>query len=370
MSQYLQRHNLLKDASNSIIKEFEDMSQLSSDILTNVVIETIKKYQQKVNVGIQDSVSDLLDSFKSKVTEEIISASSKWRIVNRDYVLFPRGCRFAYTKGQQTIFVIEEEPQIRSLLLKKNLIDAGPPSEQSERIALALPYVIFIVHITNNRFTNLYSGWRNSALSSIHDLLFKPILPNIHDNFSVCTGPLKSEILALEHNRIVSEIIANFWNSEFNGDLSSHWNTREKIDTRLKFVRQWAKESEIDPTFILQITQNETRSLKFIIDLLTRYENEPDETQLRHSLIDSVDKCIENLFHKILRYFKNTKFEKHHPKEIKDILTKVMTKANSEFGDMVFVIQKEIEKLQKNVDLTLQNQPIEKRSDFWHNYDS
>lgn len=370
MSQHLQRHYHLKEASNSIIKEFEDMSKLASDILTNVVIETIQRYQQKVNIGVQDSVSDLLDNFKSKITEEIIFTSSKWRMANRDYVLFPRGCRFAYTKGQQTIFVIEEEPQIRSLLLRKNLIDQGGPSTQSERIALALPYVVFIIHITNNRFTNLYSGWRNAALSSINDLLFKPILPNVHDNLAVCTGFLKPEILTLELNQIAAAVIANFWQSEFNSDLSSHWNTRDKIDSRLKFVRQWAKESEVDPTFILQITQKETRSLKFIVDLLSRYENEPDETQLRHSLVDSIDKCFENLFHKILRYFKNTKFEKYHPKEIKEVLIKIMTKANAEFGDMVFIIQKELEKLQKDVESNLPNQTIEKRSDFWHNYDS
>lgn len=367
MSQYLQRHRHLKDASNSLIEEFEDMSDLATDILTRVVVETIHKYQQKINVGIQDSVGDLLDNFKIKITNSIIDASSKWRIANRDYVLFPRGCRFAYSKGQQTIFVLEQEPQLRSLLLRKTLVDSNA-SMGNERIALALPYVVFIIHLKNNKFTNLYSGWRNSPLQSIHDTLARPILPNIHDNLAVCTGSINNSIYAMEPNQMCLEIINHFWNSEFNNDLSHFWNTRFEIDSRLGCVRNWSKESQQDPTFILQIKQKPEKSIKHFIDLLTRHENEADETQLRHKLTESIDLCVNHLFYKILRYFKNTKFEKYHPKEIKDLLTKIMVKANSEFSDMVFAIKREIEKLQKELDHATIPVKFEKRSDIWNDY--
>jgi hypothetical protein len=369
MSQYLQRHQHLKDASNSIIREFEDMSGLSADILTKVVIETIDKYQQKINVGIQDSVSDLLDNFKIKITNAIIESSLKWRIANRDYALFPRGCRFAYSKGNQTVFILEQEPQIRSLLFKKSLIqpDSSNPNG-SERVALALPYVIFIVHLSGGKFSNLYSGWRNSPLCSIKDFICRPILPNIYDNLAVCTGVLNLSPDISEPNRLCSEIVNNFWNTQFNGDLAQHWDTRAKIDPRLKSVRVWEQESKKDSSFILGVKQKEEKSINHFIDLLTRHENEPDETQLRHSLTESIDSCVNHLFYKILRYFKNTKFEKHHPKEIKEILVKIMTKAGSEFADMVFAIQKEIEKLEKDVNQTLDHVKFEKRGSFWSDY--
>lgn len=369
MSQHLQRHQHLKDASSSVIKEFEDMSGVATDVLTKVVIETIDKYQQKINVGIQDSITDLLDNFKIKITNAIIESSLKWRIANRGYLLFPRGCRFAYSKGNQTVFVLEQEPQVRSLLFKKSLIESNfSDLNGSERVALALPYVIFIVHLNNGRFSNLYSGWRNAPLSSINDFICRPILPNIYDNLSVCTGILDSRQRSTEPNQICSEVINHFWNTQFNGDLSQHWDTRKKIDHRLGAVRVWEQESKKDSSFILGIEQKEEKSINHFIDLLTRHENEPDETQLRHSLTESIDSCVNHLFHKILRYFKNTKFEKHHPKEIKEILTKIMMKANGEFADMLFAIKKEIEKLEKDVDNTLHHGKIEKRGAFWGDY--
>ena len=55
---------------------------------------------------------------------------------------------------------------------------------------------------------------------------------------------------------------------------------------------------------------------------------------------------------------------------IKEILTKIMTKASDEFADMVFAIQKEVEKLEKDVSRTVSRKKVEKAGFFWSDYNS
>ena len=101
----IQRYECIKQAAACAVQQTE-LDLLVQDILTKIVIETLHKYQQKVNVGIQDSMGDLLDNFKQKITQAIFDVANTWRASNQKPVLFPRGCRFCYARGESTIFVI------------------------------------------------------------------------------------------------------------------------------------------------------------------------------------------------------------------------------------------------------------------------
>jgi hypothetical protein len=369
MSQKLQRHQDLKKAAFLAIKESKDLGSLAEDILTNIVIETIHKYQKKINVGIQDSVSDLLDNFKHKVSESIFNLSSNWRLANQDCILFPKGCRFCYTKGPNTIVVIEQDPQIRSLLFDSSIVGDKFNSNlnSTERLPLALPYVVFVVHFRKNLFASMYFGWRNAPLSGLDDMLSQPILPNIHNTLSVCMGRnFFNE--GGNISRRTDSVLSYFWNSTFNNDLSDYWWKKGNIDSRLKTAKVWSENSLQDSSFVLTIQQNEIKSLKSIIHLMTLHENEPDETQLKHTLSDNIDKCVEALFIKILRYFKNTKFEKYHPKDITDTIVKILGEANSELSDMIFIITRELEKLDKEIEKANKGIEFQPRSSMWTNY--
>ncbi len=373
MQQYIQKHEHLKEAAKLAIQESADLKNIAEDILTNVVIETIRKYQQKLNVGIQDSISDLLDNFKNSISESIFNTASNWRVANRECILFPRGCRFCYTKGDNTIIVIEQEPQIRSLLLDSAIIGnryihAGL---STARVALALPYVFFVIHFKNNDFKSMYTGWKNSPLRDLDDRIFNPLLPNIHANLAVCTGLIPNNL----GNNIAQKcdtILSHFWNSKFNNDLSDFWWQKSSFDSRLRSAQTWSEFSLQDSSFILTVDLNnqaeEIKSVNSFIKLLTMHDYEPDEVALKHTLSESIDKCVENLFSKITRYFRNTKFEKYHPKEVSEVLKKIISEANSEISDMIFAINHELQKLQSQIDKSKIHQKTEPKGPLWGEY--
>lgn len=355
MSKLAYQHQLLKESVELALKGISNFEGLAADILTKVVIETIHKYQQKLNVGVQDSVSDLLDTFKQKVTEAIFAKAGAWKVANREPFLFPRGCRFCFTRGNAAIFVIEQEPQIRSLLFDAYMLGKEHTATESnttaERISLALPYVVFLVHFKDNAFRNLYCGWRTAPLRSLDDYLCQPLLPNIHDGGNVCLGSSWTRSTEASMASQSESVIGYFWNSQFNNDLSTNWWNKRNIDLRLESAREWNNWTVGDETFILDVHFNEdrSRSLQRRLEQLTTEEQEPDENAFRQDLAESIDQCVEGLSSKILRYFKKTKFDRHHPKDVTDSLTAAMREANVELVDLMFAIQHELQRLETEV---------------------
>ena len=69
----------LKTSFNECIKLVTKQNPaLANDILTRVVIPTLDKFQKKINAGLQDSVSDLLDQFKKEIeTEKLTESAAK-----------------------------------------------------------------------------------------------------------------------------------------------------------------------------------------------------------------------------------------------------------------------------------------------------
>lgn len=368
MTKLIQQHESLKEATAIALQEAETFSGLASDVLTNVVIETIRKYQQKLNVGIADSVSDLLDTFKKNVSRSIFDTASGWRITNRDNFLFPQGCRFCFSSADNTIVVIEQPAQIRALLLDNRLFgdsyldtnDCG-----GAWTSLSLPYVVFVLHFKNNEFRNLYCGWRTSPLSALTDSLSRPVLPNIRECLSVCIG--KSSVQGECISQISESVIGNFWNSMFNNDISDYWWSKRNIDSRLR-LGTWKALSEVDPTFILNVKFPETdRSIKSVIDLITKHDVEPDETVMRHELSEVIDKTSELLFSKIMNYIRNTKFDKYYPKDVSEALMKSMKEASSEFADIVFALRDEIESMKNEIE-NQKSATCEPCGRLWSNY--
>ena len=313
----LQRYESLKKAADLTVSEVQNFDALVQSVLTQVVREALHKYQQKINVGIQDSLGDLLDIFKQKITQAIFDTANTWKVANREPVLFPRGCRFCSTRGESTIFIIEEDPQVRTLSLYQGLMGASRPTiwegsatEHIEYVRLALPYAIFIIHFHNNIFTNLYCGWRTHALTSLENMMARPLLPNIHEGLNVCMGrhyvPPPSNLVEQS-----MAVLNHFWNSTFNNDISDAWWSKFRFSNKLMSGRRWAEESERDASFILQLNLFETRSLQYQLDLLVMHEQEPDENAFRHKLAEGIDKCVGDLFAGTMRYFKKTKFERY-----------------------------------------------------------
>jgi len=359
MNTLSQRHEDLRRAAHRTITEHENLHALSDQVLTDVVLETLKKYREKLNVGIEDSVADLLDSFKQKAIEVIFSAAGAWQIAIRPPMLFPRGCRHCYTRGHSTIVVIEESPQTRSLSFS-DLEDVNG------RVSLSLPYVVFLLHFRDDVFSGMYCGWRTSPLRSLDDMLCRPLLPNIHDNLAVCMGH-SGYAIGNNISQQCESIVSNFWNSTFNRDLSEMWRAKAGYHRNLESGRSWSLASEDDSMFILSVNFTECKSVQYIIDLLVMYEETPDASALRHQLAEQLDKCTERLFSRILRYFKKTKFDKHFPKDVDAQVKAALQDATNEFSDLLKCLDHEIKELGQMV-RPPSKVKMEKRSGIWREY--
>lgn len=373
MSKLIHQHQCLKESVQLAIKEITGFEGLASDILTRVVIETINRYQQKLGVGLQDSVADLLDTFKYKVAEAVFNKADVWRVANRDCFLFPKGCRFSFTRGDTAITVIEQDPQIRSILFGPQMLGRESTSDDNnttdERIALAMPYVLFILKFKGNVFKNLYTAWRVTPLRSLDDGLNQALLPNIHDGGNVCMGTtFRPSGVTL--SEMTDSTISYYWNSKFNHDLSAQWWSKGGIDRRLESARTWSDCTIDNPMFMLDVNLPiiEGRTVRSLLDLLTVEEFEPDENKLRQDLAEAIDNCVEGLSSKILRYFKKTKFDRHHPKDISDALINAMQAASREVVDLLYVIQHELGKMEKELRDSKSRGQIVPQGRLWTDY--
>lgn len=364
MSELINRYEALRDASQIAIRESETLEGMMEQVLTKVVHESIKKYQQKVSAGVEDSVADLLDDFKQKVTRTIFDVASTWKVENREPVLFPKGCRFAYTRGESTIFVIEQDPAIRSVLFDFGVTGESKDEGEEGRLSLAFPYVLFIAHFKTGQFSGLYTGWRTAPLRTLNDMISRPVLPNVHDSLNVC--------MDFSHGRgetmseATMDAVSNFWNSRFNNDVSDHWWKKSSISPKMRSGHTWERESQEDSMWVLGLDYPHQKSLQQAIDLLVMYEMEPDENAFRHVLADGVDSSVRTLFSKVSRYFKKTKFDKYHPKDVTEPLKDAIIEAVGEFSDVVFSLDKEICDLSQ--DLKREKRPLIKKGNFWTEY--
>ena len=168
------------------------------------------------------------------------------------------------------------------------------------------------------------------------------------------------------HAIVVEEAITYFWNSVFNNDISDRWDQKGDISPKLETPERWAEESEENPLFMLVLNFGKERSLLQCIDLLTKYEVEPDEDEFRHRLSESIDACVKTLFSKIMRYFKKTKFEKHSPKDVTEALKSAIIKATGDLTDVVMVLDKEIQSL--IVSSATTKHDFVRVGNFWTNY--
>lgn len=372
MSQLIQKQQFLKEAAGHAINE-AGLDGIASDILTNVVIDTIKKYQQKVVVGIEDSVGDILTHFKQTIANAVFSAVAGWKVPQREPFVFPQNCRFCFQKGTKTVFVIEQEPKIRSLFFKENMLGetiAGGDLTDSRRVSLAMPFAIFVIVFDAGVYQTMYHFWDVAPMRSLEDVMFQPLLPNVHCGGQVCIGYDQRPMDGTQMSAACHKLIGDFWNTQFNNDLSEHWWKKKDIDRRLASARDWEAMSDNDSLFILDVDFPEAngKTLKQAIDLALMHEQEPDENALRHKLWETLDKLSEELFHRITTYIKKTKFEKHHPKDVKDVLVEKMKSANEEFIDIVFALKNEMERLANEI--KPQPKPTIKVGEFWSPYNT
>jgi hypothetical protein len=228
MSKLIHQHAELSKAIKLCMATTQNLEPLASEVLSEVVIPTINTYQQRLMVGVEDSVSDLLDTFKTTVSRHIFDAHSNWKVVDVSPQIFPKNCRFFHQKGNFSVVVIEQEPSVRSILMSRDLL--GEQQNEDEGIAkvnLAIPYSVFIIQFCENQYSSFFTAWRSSPLNSLEDGLGVPILPNVSTNLNVCMGT-DFEIKEGTVSEQANELINYFWQSQF--------STRPKFCTSVVII--------------------------------------------------------------------------------------------------------------------------------------
>lgn len=329
-----------------------DVENLSRQILVRVVHKTLCDYRQKLNVGMQDSVTNLLAEFKRTMFEHVLDLANGWKLVNPAPVLFPQGCRFFYRKGNTTIVVIEQEPIVRSLSFDPSILEdqEGPVDGRRsfERISLALPYVVFVAKFEQQMFRELYCAWRNTPLTSLDDLLYQPLLPNIHDGHSVCMG-LDWRPRSSDFAEQAQSAISYFWNSSFTSDLSDHWRRKGSLDNRISNGRIWAESSIADSLFILSVPLSSTRTLSSLIDRLCSHDFAPDQNNLKHNMSAMIDSISEDLFEAIFHYLSDMPADVHYPKDVKSLVENQISQMTSKFQDFALLLKQELGRLKDKI---------------------
>lgn len=356
----LYKFQSLKEAAQLSLEETKDFDKLADSLLTEVVLETIRSYQQKLAVGIEDSASDLLDNFKKKVVNHIFECASGWQTTQDESFLFPRGCRFCFRRNKTTVLVIEQEPQVRTLKFATGMQEENMvvTFSETENVALSLPYTIFVFTFQSGQM-NVRCFWRTAPLRSLDDFVCAAVLPNIHVGGLVCQESLFRSSISESAEKFISD----FWNSKFNADLSTAWDSKGTISDKLRTGRIWAENSINDPLFILGVSLKIHKSLKEVIDFMVLGSEQPRESVFRHKIEKEIDSCVDSLFHKITSYMKKTKFEKHSPKNIKELVQKQFQTAVCDLVDIIMVLNNEIDKF--SFEVNVEKKPIVKAGKMW-----
>lgn len=332
---------LIKKAIRLTSEELSSFDNIANSVLDRIVIDTIKNYQNKVAVGIEDSASDLMQTFKKRIVDYVMTRNFGWKSTDDSY-LMPRNCRFSVKKKDCTIFVIENFPQVRTLSFVKgmqanNIVDGHRGSV--ERVSLALPYEIFVVVFNKSNFVELRYYWTKKSLGSLNDMLYESVLPNIHVGGKVCLGAFRQN--GIDFSEICDEVIQLFWSAKFNTDLSTNWQQKDKISSMISSGNIWEQNSKQNQFFILDLPFVPVRSLNETLKLIESHTNRQDE--IENKVIEEVDRITSDLFHKISNYVKKTKFEKFYPKDIKNALICQFEKNNSDILDLVVTLENKLD---------------------------
>lgn len=166
-------------------------------------------------------------------------SSSRQATMKAGPIALPAGTRFYVQKGNMTVFVIEQQPQARTLKIMEN------NGEKSELFTLHFPFVIFFVVLRGRRSDDMHAFFSKKPLRSMGDPLLCPGLPNVYSDFRVCFSPSSAKDTQAE---MAEASIDSFWGGRF---IRSHdpGNLARQIS-----IEKWADGSRADALFGLHYT--------------------------------------------------------------------------------------------------------------------
>lgn len=197
------KEQVLEEVARSLQKK--DLSQQAAGVIQRCSEKVLRRLQQDTDASLKESADDTALDFSQKLSEKLGILSQNWIDNNKqELLIYPEGTRFIQKEGELTIIVVEQPPQVRTVVIDKL------------RRHLAMPYVVFMLVFNGRNWRELCVGFRSKPLESMNDYLKTVPLPNMQGNHRVCMGDFKPDF-SKNKTQQTSQVIAEFWQSEFAG---------------------------------------------------------------------------------------------------------------------------------------------------------
>ncbi len=262
--------------ANRIKSEAAAGSDSSAEkLLDQTSRETAERIRQEISATAAEMVRERLSGSWSEVMGQLrpIIIQNQNGLGNTTPIL-PEGAKIFLAQGNTTLVVVEQKPQIRSVLFSGESINElggldRVKERPNERFNLAFPYTLFVLRFENGRFYRIYFFYHNQPLKSVEDTVSISNLPNIDDYGHVCLGEIR-DMPASGLAEQTEAVITHFWNSLFNLDMASRFMNTAATEPRLATLKRWEENTSQNPAFVLSVKWTQFRTLKWLFQSLLR----------------------------------------------------------------------------------------------------
>lgn len=275
-----------------------------------------------------DSVKEeLMGSIGDRIWDRLQQIKEDFK--DSPYVL-PKDCKLAYTKGNRTIVVIEQEPSVRTVLFtpalvsSKDATEAQGRTDSGFRFRLAFPYITFFIVFDKGKYAYHEIYFRNKPLLSTREHVYLAPIPNVFrdrgpDFKPMCMGTDfsvdKGDTLARQCEYAVSM----FWQSTFNDHLGDGGG--KAIDKRIKNWRTWQANTQENPLFVLNIQWKNGRTAKGVIESIFKMRDHKHELDgMDQDIKTQIDTGIGKISESVKEAVKAAKSHKLKKKDVDEFM--------------------------------------------------
>lgn len=303
----------------------KNLSQQAVAVVQRSTEKVLKRLQQDVSEKVKEDGDEVVEGFCRNLATKLGNLSQNWHDgISNDLVVYPEGTRFIYRDGANTVIVIEQSPQVRTVNLSRVMQH------------LAFPYVVFTFCFVGGKWDGgCQVALRQKPLVSLDDRLLQLVLPNVVA-YNVCLGSLS---MKPNHNMTeqANAVIASFWQSQFGG----------------MEVSAWAKKSKDDPLFVLHEKYSELGTLRELVNSLMKAQSVKVDIvkTLKAEIVTAVGAIGAEIQKTMLNLdmVKQNK-EKVHIETLDEILKEIIVQSYAELWEFLQAqLQKERAKMQQEM---------------------
>lgn len=196
-------------------------------------------------------------------------------------VLLPPKCRFHFASGDRQVFVVEDEPSVRTVSWKTLGCDGSAYDKTHERLqatnlhtlwgeskevfarrlrtqevfSLSFPYLVRCYLFSYEKLEKVTLWYGTKPLSSERSDLLIPNLPNRHllDGALCCSDYARALRVDVSVTATVDLFEAEFWGSPWNNHWSDGFFKYAEGEPMIASPWEWERATHVDPTFTLRM---------------------------------------------------------------------------------------------------------------------